>query len=96
MPISTVNISFKEDFLVQIDQVANNESRTRSELIREAVRLYIDRKKEFEKLFKIGEQIGSTLEISEKDVMNEIKAFRKMKQKTGPFSKPCKREHLAR
>ena len=81
MPVSTVNISFQEDFLVKIDQVANNESRTRSELIREAVRLYIDRKKEFERIFKIGEQIGSTLDISEDDVMKEIKAYRKMKHK---------------
>ena len=82
MPVATVNISFREDFLVQIDQVANNESRTRSELIREAVRLYIDRKKEIEKIFQIGKKIGSSLEISENDVMSEIKAYRKTKQKT--------------
>jgi metal-responsive CopG/Arc/MetJ family transcriptional regulator len=81
MSVSTVNISFQEDFLLQIDKVANDESRTRSELIREAVRLYIDRKKEFERIFKIGEQIGSTLEISEEDVMQEIKAHRKAKPK---------------
>ena len=81
MPVSTVNISFQEDFLTQIDQVAYNESRTRSELIREAVRLYIDRKKEFENLFKLGKRIGSTLDISEEDVMNEIKEYRAAKQK---------------
>jgi metal-responsive CopG/Arc/MetJ family transcriptional regulator len=81
MSVSTVNISFQEDFLFQIDKIANDESRTRSELIREAVRLYIDRKKEFERIFNIGEQIGSTLEISEEDVMKEIKAHRKAKPK---------------
>ena len=81
MPVSTVNISFQKDFLVQIDQIANDEARTRSELIREAVRIYIDRKREWEKLFKIGKQIGVTLEISEDDVMSEIKEHRKKKQK---------------
>jgi metal-responsive CopG/Arc/MetJ family transcriptional regulator len=81
MPVSTVNISFQKDFLVQIDQIANNEARTRSELIREAVRLYIDRKKEAERIFKIGKKIGSTLSISEEDVMNEIKEYRKTKNK---------------
>jgi metal-responsive CopG/Arc/MetJ family transcriptional regulator len=81
MSVSTVNISFQEDFLLQIDKIANNESRTRSELIREAVRLYIDRKKEFEMIFKIGEQIGSTLEITDEDVMQEIKAHRRAKLK---------------
>ena len=79
MSVSTVNISFQNDFLLQIDQIANNEARTRSELIREAIRLYIERKKEWAKLFAIGEKIGSTLDISEDDVMNEIKEYRKAK-----------------
>jgi metal-responsive CopG/Arc/MetJ family transcriptional regulator len=80
MSVSTVNIPFQDDFLVQIDQIANIESRTRSELIMQAVRLYIDQKQEFEEIFKLGKQIGSTLEISEDDVMGEIKNHRKAKQ----------------
>jgi metal-responsive CopG/Arc/MetJ family transcriptional regulator len=80
MSVSTVNIPFQDDFLVQVDQIANVESRTRSELIMQAVRLYIDQKQEFEALFKIGKQIGSTLEISEDDVMGEIKKYRKAQQ----------------
>jgi metal-responsive CopG/Arc/MetJ family transcriptional regulator len=80
MPMSTVSIPFQDDFLFQIDQIANNESKTRSELIWNAVRLYIDQKKEFEELFKMGNQIGSTLDISEDDVMGEIKNYRKTKQ----------------
>jgi len=82
MPVSTVNISFQRDFLVQIDLMANNEARTRSELIREAVRLYIDRKRELEDIFKIGKKIGSTLDITEKNVMNEIKEHRREKKQT--------------
>jgi metal-responsive CopG/Arc/MetJ family transcriptional regulator len=81
MSVSTVNISFQDDLLVQIDQVANNESRSRSELVREAVRLYIDRKREFDTLFNLGRQIGATLDISEEDVMPEIKKYRKTKHK---------------
>jgi len=80
MSVSTVNIPFQDDFLVQIDQIANIESRTRSELIMQAVRLYIDQKQEFEELFKIGKQIGSTLEISADDVMGEIKKQRTAQQ----------------
>ena len=83
MPISTVNISFKKDFLVQIDQIANNEARTRSELIREAVRIYIERKKVLEEIFKTGNKIGSTLDISEEDVVSEIKQYRKAKRLFG-------------
>ena len=79
MAVSTVNISFQKKLLAQIDQIAEDESRTRSELIREAVRIYIDRKKEWKILFNTGAQIGSTLKISEKDVMGEIKRYRKQK-----------------
>ena len=82
MSVSMINISFQDDFLVQIDQIATNESRTRSELIRDAVKLYIDHKKEFEELFALGKQIGSTLDISENDVMDEIKKHRETKHQT--------------
>ena len=81
MAISTVNISFQKNLLTQIDQIANSEARTRSELIREAVRIYIERKKEWKVIFQTGAKIGSTLEIQENDVMKEIKKYRKAKQK---------------
>jgi metal-responsive CopG/Arc/MetJ family transcriptional regulator len=80
MSVSTVNISFQTDLLGQIDEIARNEARTRSELIREAVRMYIERKKEWNSLFEIGEGIGSKLDISEKDIMQEIKEYRKTKK----------------
>jgi metal-responsive CopG/Arc/MetJ family transcriptional regulator len=82
MPISTVNISFQKELLGQIDRVAAREARTRSELIREAVRLYIDRKKEWDLMFTTGRKIGLTLDMREEDVMGEIKKYRKVKQKT--------------
>jgi metal-responsive CopG/Arc/MetJ family transcriptional regulator len=62
MPVSTVNISFQNDLLVQIDQIAHNEARTRSELIREAIRMYIERKKEWENIFKMNRVVRSMRE----------------------------------
>lgn len=41
--MARVLISMPEDFLSKIDEVAENEQRTRSELIREALRTYINR-----------------------------------------------------
>ncbi len=35
-------VSFPDDFLAEIDRVAQAEKRSRSELLREAVRLYLD------------------------------------------------------
>jgi metal-responsive CopG/Arc/MetJ family transcriptional regulator len=37
-----VMVSLPEEFLVEIDRVAQEEHRSRSELLREAMRLYID------------------------------------------------------
>lgn len=44
MATRTVNISFRADLLKQIDKVARAQSRTRSELVREAARAYVERK----------------------------------------------------
>lgn len=41
--MARVLISMKDDFLKQIDEVADSEQRSRSELIREALRQYIRR-----------------------------------------------------
>jgi CopG family transcriptional regulator / antitoxin EndoAI len=76
MAVATVNISFQEDLLDQIDRVAQNEARTRSELIREAARMYIERKKKWESIFAYGESISSKYKFTEKDVNVEIKKYR--------------------
>ena len=43
--MARVLISMPEEFLDRIDQVAEGENRTRSELIREALRTYIHKQK---------------------------------------------------
>ena len=43
--MARVLISMPEKFLYEIDTVADNENRTRSELIREALRTYMHRNK---------------------------------------------------
>jgi CopG family transcriptional regulator/antitoxin EndoAI len=77
MPISTVNISFQEELLGQIDDIAKMESRTRSELIREAARLYIERKRRWQGLFAHGAKVGAKVKLTEQELMAEIKAVRK-------------------
>jgi len=81
MDVSTINIPLQNDILIQVDQIANDEAKTRVDLINEAIKIYIERKNEWQRMFKIGEKIGSKLEISEDDVMKEIKTYRKEKNK---------------
>jgi metal-responsive CopG/Arc/MetJ family transcriptional regulator len=79
MAVSTVNISFQEELLEQIDKIAQNEARTRSELIREAARIYIERKKKWESIFSYGESLSSKYKFTEEDVAGEIKKYKKGK-----------------
>ncbi len=77
MNTNTVNISFQKDLLKKIDKVAKDESRTRSELIREAARMYIDKKNKWKEIFEFGDSIQKINNLSESDIMNEIKSVRK-------------------
>jgi metal-responsive CopG/Arc/MetJ family transcriptional regulator len=81
MAVATVNISFQEDLLSRIDQIAQNEARTRSELIREAARIYIERKNKWESIFAYGESLSSKYKFTEKDVNDEIQKYRKEKSR---------------
>lgn len=79
MKTGTVNISFQKGLLKQIDEVAAEESRTRSELVREAARMYIERKKRWRDLFDFGKSQAKGLGLKEQDVAEEIRAYRKSK-----------------
>jgi len=76
MATNTVNISFQNELLQQIDSVAKEESRSRSELIRESARMYIERKNRWKAIFSLGENIQFDKNIEEKDIFDEINAVR--------------------
>jgi len=76
----TVNISFQESLLSDIDKQAKSERRSRSELVREAARLYIDRKKRWNQVFALGTASAKQQRLVEKDVDAEIHAHRKARR----------------
>jgi len=73
---TTVNLSFQEDLLERIDAVAQRESRSRSELIREAARQYVERRNRWESAFEIGEKIAQDKGLRPEDVESEIRDYR--------------------
>jgi CopG family transcriptional regulator / antitoxin EndoAI len=77
----TVNISFQDSLLSDIDSVAKQERRTRSDLLREAARMYIDRKTRWNKIFAYGESRAAQLNVSAEDISTEIHAYRKQKNR---------------
>lgn len=79
---TTVNISFQEDLLADIDKLARKEHRSRSELLREAARLYIERRDRLNRIFALGDAVAKDKGLSEQDVAAEIQAYRKSKAAT--------------
>jgi len=79
MSTKTVNIAFKESLLREIDRVARMESRSRSEFLREAARVYIQRKKRWASVFAMGREIAESSGLTPEDVTREIKAYRSAK-----------------
>ncbi len=79
--MSTVNISFNPKLLKEIDKVAQEESRSRSELIREAARSYIERKRRWAKIFEVGTRTGRAKGITPEVIDREIAAYRREKRK---------------
>ncbi len=77
---STVNVSFRQDLLNDIDEVARSESRSRSELLREAARLYIERKKRLKSIVESIRRVAAARGINERDVEAEIAAHRAEKK----------------
>jgi metal-responsive CopG/Arc/MetJ family transcriptional regulator len=74
---TTVNISFQESLLADIDRLAKTERRSRSELVREAARLYIERKGRWNRIFAVGEAVAARKRLSQGDVAAEIQAHRR-------------------
>ncbi|WP_061250132.1 CopG family ribbon-helix-helix protein [Leptospira alstonii] len=72
----TVNISFEKALLKEIDKIAKREHRSRSELIREAARAYIEKKTRWQAIFDFTSKVSDRNDIAEKDVFNEIKSVR--------------------
>jgi len=82
MSTVTVNISFQDSLLDQIDAEARRESRSRSELLREAARLYVRRQKQWNDVFALGNRHAASRGLAETDVAREIRAVRRRTRKT--------------
>lgn len=81
MSSRTLNIVLPEELVKQADALAKKEFRNRSELIREALRVYVARKKNWDELFEYGKQqakaVGITSEEQVDDIVNEYRRSQK-------------------
>jgi CopG family transcriptional regulator / antitoxin EndoAI len=72
MNTQTFNIALPEDLVKKADEIAKKEYRNRSELIREALRVYIERKNSWDTIFAIGEKAAKKAGIRSEEEVNQI------------------------
>ncbi|OGD89435.1 hypothetical protein A3A54_01435 [Candidatus Curtissbacteria bacterium RIFCSPLOWO2_01_FULL_39_62] len=77
MNTQTINISLPSELLKSADKLAKKESRTRSELIREALRAYVKELSAWEDLFEYGRKQAKKLGIKPKDIPRLIDEYRR-------------------
>ena len=77
----TVNISFQGKLLEEIDAEAARESRSRSELLREAARVYVRRQRQWDSVFSLGDDVSRRLGLKQADVDAAIRSARRGKRK---------------
>ena len=73
----TINLSLRDSLLAQVDEVARDESRSRSELLREAARQYVQRKQRWKAIFALGDAARQRQDLRPGDVAREIAAHRR-------------------
>jgi len=80
MSVAIVEVPFQADLLQQIDNFVDEKICSRADIIREATKIYIARKQNWQNIFSLGDRLAWENNLSEADVMNEIKAYRREKK----------------
>lgn len=78
----TVNVSFPTALLKSMDREAKREARSRSELLREAARVYLDRRRRWDTIFAFGRQQARQLGLTPRGVEPLIAEYRRARRRT--------------
>ncbi len=72
MQTQTLNIALPKELVKKVDQQAKKEYKNRSELIREALRVYLVKKEEWNDLLIYGKEVGRKMGIKSEEDVNKI------------------------
>lgn len=72
MQTQTFNIALPRELVKKVDEQAKKEYRNRSELIREALRIYIERRTAWDKIFESGRKVAKKMGITSEAEVNRI------------------------
>lgn len=74
--MATINLSIPKQMLNDVDAEAKKESRSRSEVMREALKVYLERRERWDKIFEFGQKLAKRKGITPKDVDAAIREVR--------------------
>ncbi len=77
MKTSTINLSIPKDLLEQADKLAKRESRSRSELMRAALRIYLERRADWDRFFAYMDDHVKRHGLKPEDVEEAIREARR-------------------
>ncbi len=77
MATKTFNLSLPGTLLTKLDRAAKREDTNRSELVRQAVRAYIEEHDEWQRLFVYGAEQARRLGITVRDVDRAVRQERR-------------------
>ena len=77
MTVAIIKVPFQADLLQQVDRFVDKKVCSRTDVILEATKMYIARKQNWQDLFSFGDSLAMKNNLSEMDVINEIKAYRR-------------------
>ncbi len=72
MQTQTLNIALPKDLVKKVDEVAKKEYKNRSELIRQALHAYIERKAKWNRIFEAGEKAAKRMGIKSEEEIDKI------------------------
>ena len=76
MAVATINLTLDNEFLEKVDLIAKNESQTRTDLIYNSLKLYVNQKQKLQELYAYGESVSNKNNFTENDIIKEIKNYR--------------------
>ena len=76
MEAATINLTLDNDFLEKIDSIAKNDSQTRTDIIYNSIKIYINKKQRLQELYAYGERVAADNNFTEDDILEEIKSYR--------------------
>jgi len=76
----TVNISLPPQLILAVDELADREGRSRSELMREALRQYMVRGERWVQIFAYGEEAARRAGVTEPDIADIVEQHRRARR----------------